>query len=100
MLMLPSQRMGDVWTDPDYVVAESKPERLLLAALDYSLERIIVYAAPKPPRSIFRSIAARIGRQIVYIPLGQLSPATLKKLRVMHVLDGHDKRETAKDYLW
>ncbi|MBI1358177.1 MAG: hypothetical protein GC160_27910 [Acidobacteria bacterium] len=100
MLMLPSQRMGDVWRDPDYSFAESKPERLLLAALDYSQEKIIVYAAPKPPRSIFKSIAARIGRQIVYIPLGQLSPPTLKKLRVMHVLDGHERRTSAGEYLW
>lgn len=100
LLMLPSQRMGDVWSDADYMFAESKPEKLLLAALDYSVEKLIVYAAPKPPRSIFKSIAARIGRKIVYIPLGQLSPAVIKKLRVMHVLDGHDKRETAKEYLW
>ena len=100
LLMLPSQRMGDVWSDTDYMFAESKPEKLLLAALDYSLEKIIVYAAPKPPRSIYKSIAARIGRKIVYVPLGQLSPAAIKKLRVMHVLDGHDKRETAKEYLW
>ena len=53
----------------------------------------------KPPRSIFRSIAARIGRKIVYIPIGQLSPLALKKIRVMHVLDGHDRREVAKDYI-
>jgi len=100
MLMLPSQRMRDVWTDADYLFAESKPEKLLLAALDYSQEKIIVYAAPKPPRSIYKTIAGRIGRKIVYVPLGQLSPAAIRKLRVMHVLDGHDKREIAKDYLW
>ncbi|MCU1235903.1 MAG: hypothetical protein JWP63_3870, partial [Candidatus Solibacter sp.] len=23
-----------------------------------------------------------------------------KKIRVVHVLDGHDKREIAKDYIW
>jgi hypothetical protein len=49
---------------------------------------------------VFRSIAARMDRKIIYIPIGQLSPVALKKLRVMHVLDGHDKRATAKDYIW
>lgn len=100
LLSLPSQRMIDVWTDPDYFFAESKPETLLLAALDYALEKIVVYAAPKPPRSIFRTIAGRLGRKIVYVPLGTLNKATLKKLRTMHVLDGHEKREVAKDYIW
>ena len=84
----------------DYFFAESKPETLLLAALDYSLEKLVVYAAPKPPRSVFRTIAGRLGRKIVYVPLGTLNKATLKKLRTMHVLDGHEKRETARDYIW
>ena len=53
-----------------------------------------------PPRSIFRNIATKLGRTIVYIPIGQLSPVTLKKVRVVHVLDGYDKREIAKQYLW
>jgi hypothetical protein len=100
LMSLPPRRMYDVWQDPDYEFAESKPERLLLGALDYSIHRYVVYVAAKPPRSIFKTVAARMGRTIIYIPLGQLSPVTLKKIRVVHVLDGYDKRETAKDYLW
>jgi hypothetical protein len=60
----------------------------------------VVYVAAKPPRSIFKTIASRVGRTIVYIPIGQLSPVSLKKIRVVHVLDGHEKRAIAKDYLW
>jgi hypothetical protein len=41
-----------------------------------------------------------MGRTIIYIPVGQLSPVSLKKIRVVHVLDGYDKRSIAKDYLW
>jgi len=89
-----------VWQDPDYDFAESKPERLLLAGLDYSLERFVVYVAAKPPRTVFRSIAARFGRTIIYIPIGQLSPVALKKIRVVHVLDGYDKRKMAREYIW
>jgi len=100
LMTLPPRRMYDVWQDPDYEFAESKSERLLLAAIDYSIERHVVYVAAKPPRSIFRTIAARAGRTIIYIPIGQLSPVSLKKIRVVHVLDGYDKREIAKDYLW
>jgi len=99
-MSLPPRRMYDVWRDADDEFAESKAERLLLAALDYSVHRHVVYVAAKPPRSIFKTIASRMGRTVVYIPIGQLSPVSLKRIRVVHVLDGYDKREIAKDYLW
>jgi hypothetical protein len=100
LMSLPARRMYDVWADPDYDFAETKAERLLLAGLDYSLQRYVVYVAAKPPRSVFRNIAAKFERTIVYIPIGQLSPVTMKKIRVVHVLDGYDKRETAKEFIW
>jgi hypothetical protein len=100
LMSLPPHRMYDVWRDVDYEYAESKSERLLLAALDYSIHHYVVYVAAKPPRTIFKTIASRVGRTIVYIPIGQLSPVSLKKIRVVHVLDGHDKRDIIKEYLW
>jgi len=100
LLSFPPGRLADVWSDADYRFAECKSEVLLLAALDYSRERVVVHAAPKPPRSIFHQIAARLDRKILHLPIGTLSPATLRKIRVMHVLSGHDKRAIAKDYLW
>lgn len=100
LMTLPPRRMYDVWSDSDYATAETKAERLLMAALDYSMERHVIYVAAKPPRSMFRQLAARVNRKIIYIPLGQLSPAKLKKIRVVHVLDGHERREQAKEYIW
>ena len=100
LMTLPPRRLFDVWSDSDYDFAESKPERLLMAALDYSMDRLVVYVAARPPRSIFRSIASHLGRKILYVPIGQLSPTRLKKLRVVHVLDSYDRRAEAKEYLW
>jgi hypothetical protein len=100
LLSLPPRRMFDVWGDPDYDMAESKPERLLLAGLDYSVHRYVVYVASRPPRSIFRSIANRFNRSILYIPIGQLSSPKVKKLRVVHVLDSYERRREAKEYIW
>jgi hypothetical protein len=100
LMTLPPRRMFDVWTDYDYETAETKAERLLMAALDYSVERHVVYIAAKPPRSAFRQMAARVNRKIVYLPLGQLSPTKLKKVRVVHVLDSYKRRADAKDYIW
>jgi hypothetical protein len=44
--------------------------------------------------------AARMGRKIVYVPIGTLSPAFLKRIRSFHVLFGRDKRAIARDYIW
>jgi len=100
LMTLPPRRMIDVWSDPDYDFAQNKPERLLLAALDYSTQRYVVYVAAKPPRSIFRSIAAHLNRRIVYIPIGALNPAKLKEIRVVHVLDSYERRNDAKEFIW
>ena len=100
LLSYPPRRMMDVWQDPDYQTAAARSEVLLMAALDYSIEKHVVYVAAKPPRSIFKQMAARQERKIVYIPLGSLSPHKLKQLRILHILSGKDKRSIAKDYIW
>lgn len=100
LLSYPPRRMMEVWQDPDYYTAATRAEVLLQAALDYSIEKHVVYVAAKPPRSIFKQMAARLDRKIVYIPLGSLSPHKLKKLRILHILSGKGKREIAKDYIW
>lgn len=100
MMSYPPRRLFDIWTDPDYEVCQKKSEVLLMAAIDYAVHPLIVYVAATPPRSIMKSFAKRYGKKVVYIPLSQLSPITLNKLRVFHVLDGHDKREIAGDYIF
>ncbi len=99
MMSYPPRRMWDVWHDPDYQECRTKAEVLLMAAIDYAVSPLIVYVAAKPPRQALKSFAQRFGKKIVYIPIGQLSPVTLNRIRVFHVLDGHDKRAIADDYI-
>jgi len=99
MLSYPPLRVYDIWRDPFFGVARNKPERLLMAALDYSLEKHVVYLAADPPSGWCQSMAARLGKKIIYLPLGTLSPVTLKKIRQFHVLDGHGVRRYARHYL-
>lgn len=100
MLSYPPRRMYDVWHDPDYRMIETMAETLLMAALDYSPERYVVYVARHPPRSIYKQIASRLDRKIVHIPLGSLSPLKLRQIRILHILAGRDKRKIARDYIW
>jgi len=100
MMSYPPRRMFDIWSDPDYSECRTKAETLLMAAIDYSIQPIIVYVAAKPPRTFIKSFAKRYGKKVVFIPIGQLSPVTLNKLRVFHVLDGYDKRHIADEYIY
>ena len=99
MLSYPPLRVFDIWKDPFFNMARNKPERLLMAAIDYSLEKNVVYVAPIPPSGWCRSMAAGLGKSIVYLPIGIFSPMTLKKIRQFHVLDGYHVRKYAKEYL-
>ena len=100
MLSYPPGRLYDVWRDPDYRHARSKSEVLTMAAVDYSREKLIVHLGLSPPSEMVKGHANRQGKRIVHIPLGSVSPITVRKIRVVHVLAGHDKREIAKDYVW
>jgi hypothetical protein len=99
MLTFPPLRVYDIWKDPFFDMARNKPERLLLAALDYSLERHVVYVAPTPPSSLCRSFASRMRKKIIYLPIGIFSPITRRKIRQFHVLDGHPVRLYANRYI-
>ncbi len=100
MLTLPRGRLFDVWTDRDYRSARDKAELLVMAAIDYSLESIVVHVAGERPGRRMRQYAATSAKRLVHIPLASLSPVTLKKIRVVHILAGHDKRSVARRYTW
>jgi len=100
MMSYPPRRMFDVWLDSDYENCRTKAEVLLMAAIDYAVQPLISYVAQRPPRTALKSYARRYGKKIVFLPIGQLSPITLNKLRIFHVLDGRDKREIAGNYIF
>jgi len=100
MLSYPPLRMADIWTDSFFDGARNKAERLLMAAIDYSEEKLVAYIGPRPPSSRMKSLAEMYGRKVVFLPLGQFSPLMLKKIRVFHVLDGHQVRGYAREYIY
>lgn len=100
MMSFPPRRLLNVWTDPDYGECRTKAEVLLMAAIDYAVQPLITYVAAKPPRSAIKSYARRFGKKVVFLPIGQLSPITLNKLRIFHVFDGKERREIAGEYIF
>ncbi|HIE33378.1 MAG TPA: hypothetical protein EYP81_04975 [Thermodesulfobacteriaceae bacterium] len=99
MLTYPPMRVYDIWEDPYFDFARTKAEKLLLAAIDYSLERYVVYVARRPPTALARNFAAKQGKKVIYLPLGSFSPILLHRIRTFHVLEGHHVREYADKYI-
>ena len=95
----PPGRLFHVFEDKYFDDAENHAERLLEAGIDYANDRWIVYVAKKPPRARVARRARRMGKQVMYLPIGQLSPLVLRELRVVHVLDGREVRGWAKSFI-
>ena len=100
MLSYPPRRLANIWNDPHYSAAKTKAEVLLFAAIDYCVDKHVLYVAAQAPRSFFFSFAQRLGKKLIYLPIGSLSPTSLERVRVFHVLAGHRFREIAKNYIW
>jgi len=99
LMTYPPGRMFSVFEDPYFDAAETPAERLLYAAIDYGIEPSILYVAARPPRSKVTADARKAGKKLVYLPIGQLSPGTLRKLRVFHVLEGRGARAYAHRFI-
>lgn len=97
LMTSPPRRLMDIWEDPDYLACETKADCLLMAAIDYSLEPSILYLGKKPPKPSIKHFASRFGKKIIYQPLN--STRILNKIQTFHVLDGHDKRKIADEYI-
>jgi hypothetical protein len=100
LMTYPNRRLADCWSDAFYSHCRGKSEILLMAGLEYGLDVHLVYVAAKPPRSQFRTLAARLGKKIVYMPIGNLSPQSIERIRVFHVLSSHQRRKFAEDFIW
>ena len=103
VMTLPPGRLFDVWSDPDYRSlrqAGAKADVLVAAAIDYSEEKLVVHVAERPPKPSLHRHARSQAKRLVHIPLGSLSPTTLKRIRTLHILAGRDKRAIAERYVW
>jgi hypothetical protein len=86
--------------DYEYKDTTTKAERLLKAGIIYSREHYILYIADKPPRKYFYSLAGVKHRELVYIPIENFNPESLKTIKHIHMLAGRDKRLIAHNYIF
>ncbi|MHA1315185.1 MAG: hypothetical protein ACTSRB_14885 [Candidatus Helarchaeota archaeon] len=98
----PSYYYYQAWEDDYYPeMYRNKAEKLLLSAIYYAEDyKYIVYVAKKRPNPYIKSIASKRGKIIVFIPLSQFNPQSIKRLRMVHYLNSIKAREWAKNYIF
>ncbi|RMH31564.1 MAG: hypothetical protein D6690_15570 [Nitrospirae bacterium] len=99
MFVFPPRVFPDIWEDPQFDWTQTLEERLIAAACAYAQERHIVLVTPTRPRGAWRRIARRYGRALIPISLGYFSRHTIDRLRRFHVLNGHEIRSYAAQFI-
>jgi hypothetical protein len=99
LFLFPPRPIPNVWDDPRLDFAESLEERLIAAAALHSHESHVALVSPVPPRARWRRIVHRLNRRLITIPLSRFSGQTVDRLRRFHVLNGHEIRSYAAQFI-
>ena len=99
LFLFPPVHIPNIWTDKALDFTETLEERLLAAACCYSACPQIALVSSAPPGAGWRKLAQRYGKKWVHLPLSQFSAATIQQLRMVHVLNGHQVRSYAADFI-
>jgi hypothetical protein len=99
LFLFPPVSIPDVWTDDRLDFCETLEERLLAAACVHSQCPHIALLSALPPGAGWRKLARRFQKKWVPMPLAGFSQSTLQQLRMVHVLNGHQVRSFAADFI-
>ena len=99
MFLFPPRDIPDVWRDQRFDFTDTLEERLLVSACVHSRENHIAILSESPPGAGWRRLAKRFGKKLLHVPLAHFSQETIQKLRMFHVLNGHQIRSFAEHFI-
>ncbi len=99
LFIFPPRPIPDIWTDEALGFAKTLEERLIAAGAMHSHETHLALVTPVPPKARWRQIAKQFDRQLVPIPLSRFSGQMIDRLRRFHVLNGHEIRSFAAQFI-
>ena len=99
MFLFPPRPIRDIWRDPQFDFADTLEERLMAAALRYSNEKHIALMSNSPPGAGWRRMASKYKKKIIHVPMNKFGVSTIEKLRMFHVLNGHQVRSYADHFI-
>jgi hypothetical protein len=99
MFLYPPMHIPDIWRDERLDFTETLEERLLAAACMYSACPHVALLSAAPPGAGWRKLAQRYRKKWVHLPLSQFSDELIQQLRMAHVLNGHQVRSYAAEFI-
>ena len=99
LFLFPPRPIPNIWEDPNLRFTQTPEERLIAAAAMHSREPHVVLVSPIPPRARWRQMVKVFHRRLVTIPLSRFSGQTVDRLRRFHVLNGHEIRSYARQFI-
>jgi len=98
LLFYPRLTLTNIWHEMDYYSMKSD-EALIMAAIDHSVTGNILVISKTPPNYKIKNWSRRCGKKLIYLPMGSLSPAKIRRLRIFHILNGHSTRLIANQFI-
>ena len=99
LFQFPPRLIPDIWEDPRLDFSQTLEERLIAGAALHSLEKHITLVSPIPPLAKWKQIARRFERKLIPVSLSRFSGQTVARLRRFHVLNGHEIRSFAGQFI-
>ena len=99
LFLFPPRPIPEIWHDPRLDFCDTLEERLIAAGCLHAEQRHIALLSPGPPGLGWRRLARRYGRKIIHVPSSRFSQQTLEQLRMFHVLNGHEVRSYASEFI-
>ncbi len=99
LFQFPPRPIPDIWEDPRLDFSQTLEERLIAGASLHSSEKHITLVSPIPPLARWKYIANRFKRKLISVSLSRFSGQTVARLRRFHVLNGHEIRSFASQFI-
>jgi hypothetical protein len=98
-LLFPPRPVPDIFTLTQGTRFPNLAARLTYGALLFSAERMVAYVAARRPGLALRTMASKLKKHLVWIPLASFSNETIRKLRKFHILNGKTVRSWASRFI-
>ena len=98
-LIFPPKHIPDIWQNYHPENKVSLQDHLVKQNMKYSDEKFIAYVAAKPPSLKIKNAARKQRKHLIFIPLNSFSSQEINRLRKFHVLNGHQIRSYAADFI-
>jgi hypothetical protein len=98
-LLFPPRPIANIFQVTDPRQFSSLAQQLAYGGMLFSKERNVAYVAATKPQTALRTMAGRMGKHLIWIPLSSFSAETLRRLQRFHVLNGKSVRSWASRFI-